>query len=124
MNKVIHIIRQLDRLLPALLFAVLLSVQGVLAVGAADSLVVPGLIGPDGRTLTFADICNTAREDGAGENHCKDCSLVSGIVLFAPSPTVVFSQSILAVLSISEPANTDPKTPERWQYNRRGPPQI
>lgn len=120
MKRALHILRQIDRHLPALLFAVLFSMQGLLAAGAADSIVLPELVGPDGRALTFADICNTAGSDDA-ERHCKDCSLHGGTLL-PDSNSVSFCPDLASRSSLPSPARVLPNTPERWQYHRRGPP--
>lgn len=121
MKRALHILRQIDRVLPVALFAVLLSVQGLLATGAADSIVFPQLLGPDGRTLTFADICNSASENGDAAKHCGACSFEAGKGLAAHEPFPLFP---LASSNPRLPGTTRvlPKTPERWQYHRRGPP--
>jgi len=117
------LIKRIDRLLPALLFALLLSGQNLVAVGAAESLIFPELIGPDGSTLTFVDICNSAGEKGQKGKHCGGCIAAKVATLntqllpdFIPAKTqliaVVSGHSVLL------------DTPERWSYRRRGPPGI
>jgi len=117
-----YIFYLVDRALPALLFATLLSLQGLVAAGAADSLAFPELTGPDGRVVTLADLCSsTPGSTGGGTGHCGGCTLSAGAL---PTPIsaggpfdggknsaeLPFLHSIII------------NTPERWQYLRRGPP--
>ena len=66
-------IQKIDRLLPALLLAMLLSLQSIVASGAADYITFPELIAPDGSTLSFADICNTGGDAGGHVHECAGC---------------------------------------------------
>jgi hypothetical protein len=125
MKRALHIvvqtIRQIDRHLPVLLFAMLLSVQGLLAAGAADSIVFPELRGPDGRVLSFADLCNTVGEDGDAADHCGTCALHKAGHLPAPT-TVSYTALLTSQTGLRPHGRVLPSTPERWQYYRRGPP--
>jgi len=105
------------------MFAFLLSVQGLLSTGAADSIVFPELRAPDGRILSFADLCNTAGEDGDAASHCGSCSLHKSTALLGGVPV---SFDLPSTRQAEQPAQTGflPKTPERWQYHRRGPPSF
>ena len=121
MKTVRTIIESIDRYLPVALFAFMLSVQGLLASGAADSIVFPELRGPDGRVLTFAELCNSVGEDGASAKHCSSCSL-HGKADLPAAATVSFDQPPSNEPGLPAAVRFLPKTPERWQYYRRGPP--
>ncbi|WP_286829957.1 MULTISPECIES: hypothetical protein [Kordiimonas] len=64
-------IDRLDRFLPVLALSVALFLQGLLASGTAASMVVPGLVAPDGTALTLSDICNNTEDGRTG--HCHAC---------------------------------------------------
>lgn len=116
-----QIVLRIDRLLPALFVGFLLSAQNLVAVGAADSLIHPELVGPDGRTLTFADICNNAGENTKADKYCGGCA-ASKSSATAPVFRCGLAVHKLALVHEAGPKSFQPDTPERWQYSRRGPP--
>lgn len=113
----------MDRVLPALLFAALLSLQSLLAVGAADGLAFPEMVGPDGRTVTLADLCSSAggAAGGGGSSHCGGCTLSTGALLPASMGVALFEFGINTAL-LPYLRHLVATTPERWQHPRRGPP--
>jgi len=116
-----HSFHTLDRVLPAVLFAVLLSVQGLVAAGAADNLISAELIGPDGSTLTYADFCSSLGGGSNAGSHCGGCSLSGGALL----PAVVvetLTKPYASSAQLPYLRHVVAKTPERWQHHRRGPP--
>lgn len=113
-------LKSVDRHLPAILFAFLLSIQGLVSSGAAESITFPELIGPDGRTLTFADLCNSAGED---KGHAKHCSSCTSHCFRGSAPvsigTVPATTGYVAVSFTEQP---QPSRPEATQALRRAPP--
>jgi len=122
-SKAHKIFLRLDRLLPALLFGFLLSVQNLVAVGAADTLIFPELVGPDGSRLTYADYCNSVGGSGNAGAHCGGCSLSGGATLPA-SVLGAFAKFHAKSAQLPYMRDMVAKTPERWQHYRRGPPQA
>jgi len=121
-NFIRHSLHLVDRALPALLFAALLSLQSLLAVGAADSLVFPELVGPDGRTVTLADLCSSTGGAGGGSgSHCGGCTLSASALLPASAAGAMFELGINSAI-LPYIRHLVASTPERWQQPLRGPP--
>ncbi len=115
-----HCIKSLDRLLPSILFAFLLSFQTLISTGAANGIAFPELIGPDGRVLTFADLCNTAGEDKTAQKHCVSC-----VASHLDLPNQVFTAALTLQASnhFKPPKYTSIiLRPEATQAKRRAPP--
>ncbi|MBL4836505.1 MAG: hypothetical protein JKY34_02920 [Kordiimonadaceae bacterium] len=125
LKRLLQTIKMIDRLLPALVFAFLLSAQGIVASGAADYITFPELTAPDGRTLTFADICNSSGEAGTLHD-CAGClSGCQGTVGAEPQPV---STLYLNQIALQHCARCAPYTafiisrPETQPTVQRGPP--
>lgn len=119
-KSVHHCIKSLDRLLPSILFAFLLSLQTLISTGAANGIAFPELIGPDGRVLTFADLCNAAGEDKTAQKHCASC---------VASHLNLPNQAFTAALTLQASSHFQPSKyadiilrPEATQAKRRAPP--
>ena len=123
------VFRKIDRLLPAVLLAMLLSLQGIVASGAADYITFPELIAPDGSLLSFDDICNNSGETGSHVHDCSNCisecyGFTGGSSLCgesAPNPSL---QSLKKNTKITEQTNIYTARPEVLGIRRRAPPTL
>ncbi|MEX0299980.1 MAG: hypothetical protein AB3N28_12990 [Kordiimonas sp.] len=115
-------LKLLDRLMPVLLFAFLLSFQSLINSGAAQNISFPELVGPDGRILTFADLCNAVDDTSKSKTHCKICvggHNITPPILSAGVLLLTFSGNYLLPV-----ANVWAiERPEATQARRRAPPE-
>lgn len=118
-NFIRHSFHLVDRALPALLFAALLSLQSLVVVGAADGLISPELVGPDGRPVTLADLCSSTGSS-SGVSHCGGCTLSTGVL--SPAATAALFKFGVNSAVLPYLRHLVATTPERWQHPRRGPP--
>lgn len=110
---------KVDRLLPVIALSLALFLQGLVASGAAASMTVPGLVAPDGSTLTLADICNNVNDGQTG--HCHAC---------VHAPLAVLSTTLTVQSFPQLPACGNQTTyftpmvprPEAHSFCRTGPP--
>jgi len=108
--------------LPVLLFAILLCLQNVMAVGAGASALNPELRAPDGQILFYSDVCNRQTGEQSG-SHCGSCVSVGSFVLDAVIQSIVNSRPRL---EDSEPIESNDviSRPEMAMVFRRGPPKA
>ncbi|NVJ98537.1 MAG: hypothetical protein HWE25_10320 [Alphaproteobacteria bacterium] len=112
---------RLDRLLPMVALSLALFLQGLIASGAAATMVVPGLQAPDGSTLTLADICNNT-DDGTSA-HCHACTHAPLGVL-ASEPTIPALTCFPAGSSLTRYTPPALFRPEAHSHFRTGPPTV
>lgn len=111
----------LDRFLPVVALSLALFLQGLVASGAAASMVVPGLVAPDGSALTLADVCNNTEDGRTG--HCHACVHAPAATLAATStlPAVPTLSAGRVVSPYSAPAVVRPEANSRFHT---GPPRA
>lgn len=76
-----HILSAFERVMPVIALAFVLAVQGLVATGAADTFLYPSLVGPDGRVIEAADICNNTGETKHAGSHCRACTQLAAVSL-------------------------------------------
>ncbi len=108
--------------MPVMLFVFLLSLQSLINSGVAQSISFPELVGPDGRILTFADLCNATDENQADQTHCKSCVNGHSLTPSTPLQLTLAGQSI--ELTILPELAVTVARPEANQARRRAPPSI
>ena len=120
-RKARYLLAAFDRAVPAIALALVLMVQGLVASGAADSVLYPALTGPDGRTATASDICNSTGEPQHAGSHCGACTQAAAALL----PQNVFSLATPLpgiTWQLPQPRSISPRRFEAHARMRRGPP--
>ncbi|WP_020400337.1 hypothetical protein [Kordiimonas gwangyangensis] len=122
-RKLNDIANQFERMLPAFALALVLALQGVVASGAADSFLYPALVGPDGRTATISDICNSTGEAKHAGSHCGACTQLAAAVLPAAILSLQVPKATISRAAVM-PSGVKARRFEAHSRLRRGPPTI